>query len=236
MSKILFHDEEKPDFPAVSICSLSPFANDTEDVTRSILDNQRYRNQSGPPPIAYLSENLNSRIDSMDNFYVVQSNLSTRPDSFKKLLSFSLEDAVISCRFNQKKCDLSEFVWYYDRLLGNCYRFNTNLGSVKQLKKVDKPGKRNGFQMEMFLGLPFKISPWIYSSGLRIFVHNNSVIPSPDEGIDISAGYETDIKVDRKLINNLPDPYSNCTAFDDRFRTDFYKITVNKTQQTYRQR
>ena len=50
-----------------------------------------------------------------------------------------------------------------------------------------------------------------YKSGFRVIVHNQSVIPFPDEdGIDVAVGLQTNVAISRTFYNRLPDPYSKC--------------------------
>ena len=235
VTKIITYSETDSEFPSVSFCNLFPFSNDTTDITRGILQSQKPRNDSGPPPISYLPSNKNSRIASMESFYVVQSNLYLANETFKKSISYSLNELVLSCRFGQQDCDLSKFDWYYDKLLGNCYRFNSVLMKNKDPLRVSQSGVLNGLQMELFLGLEEKMAPWLFTSGMRIFVHNASVIPSSDEGIDISPGSKTNIAVSREFDYNLPEPYSRCILLDNGFASDLYNLTI-RLNQTYRQR
>lgn len=44
-----------------------------------------------------------------------------------------------------------------------------------------------------------------------MIVHNQSVIPFPDEdGIDVAVGLQTNVAISRTFYNRLSDPYSNC--------------------------
>ncbi len=105
-------------FPAVSFCNKFPFTNDTENYTKKILDNQKRREENGLPPIGSLPDSQNSRISTMEAFYVVQTNISTLDDRIKRSFSVPIDEFIISCTYNQKKCDINEFDWYYDKLLG----------------------------------------------------------------------------------------------------------------------
>ena len=228
MTNIRVIDEANSIFPAVSFCNLNPFTNDSLNYTGAILDNE----------LKYATLNINNslRLNSLNFLNLIQANLSTRSDEFKRSLSYTFDESVISCTFNQAKCSEAHFDWYYDRLLGNCYRFNSLLmNPLKNLSKTYKPGLLNGLQMEMFLGLQDKMPYWIYAAGLNVFVHENSVLPSPDEGINISPGFETNIDVLRQLNKNLPQPFTDCLNENEQFKTEFYKITT-RLNQTYRQR
>ncbi len=87
----------------------------------------------------------------------------------------------------------------------------------------------------MSKGIPTQAAPWIYSFGLRVFVHNASVIPLSDEGVDLNPGTETSISVDRIIDHNLPKPFSDCVDLSNGYESDFHKITTNRNQ-TYRQK
>lgn len=61
------------------------------------------------------------------------------------------------------------------------------------------------------MGDPITQQQFTYKSGVRVIIHNHSVIPFPDEdGLDAGTGHETNIAVSKTFINRLPHPHSNC--------------------------
>lgn len=67
---------------------------------------------------------------------------------------------MISCYFNQKLCNTSDWVWFYDNNLGSCFKFNSlydENGTTLESKQTNMPGPENGLIMELFVGQPSKI-------------------------------------------------------------------------------
>lgn len=79
------------------------------------------------------------------------------------------------------------------------------------IKKIKQAGWSNGLRLELYTGDPVSQEQYIYKSGMRVIVHNQSVIPFPDEdGIDVSVGRQSNIAVSRTFIERLPPPYNDC--------------------------
>ena len=135
--------------------------------------------------------------------------------------SFYLTQILIGCKFQGIKCGPQDFFWYHDYYYGNCFRFNggdqdnQTMADFEfksyDIKKVSKIGWRNGLQLEMFAGAPGYQQQYTPKIGFRIIVHNQSIIPFPDEdGVDAPTGFETNVAISRTFMRRLPDPYSNC--------------------------
>ena len=74
------------------------------------------------------------------------------------------------------------------------------------------------------------------SVGAHIFIHNDSLTPSPFEGIDLDVGHITNIAVQKSYISKLPKPYSDCTEnLDDinSFDSDLFRFII-QLNNTYR--
>ena len=224
-------------FPAVSFCNLNPFT--TSDSIVYVQDQVKKLNISSAGNGAGQAVDRNYRIESMLNLMLIQMNVLTTNDSFRQSFSRRLNESILTCTFNLVKCDLlKDFDWYYDSLLGNCYRFNSIIGnaSYKQLKSNSISGQLNGLQMEIYLGNLDITLPIIFKNGLRVIVHNNSISTyAVDEGIDISPGFETNIEVSRVFDYRQPLPFTDCIKADTSFDSDFYRVSVMQNK-TYRQK
>ena len=55
------------------------------------------------------------------------------PVSEQILLGHSINDILLSCTFNGIECSASDFYWFFDRNLGNCYAFNSGNNSSGQI-------------------------------------------------------------------------------------------------------
>jgi hypothetical protein len=164
ITKIKLKRQFPVEFPAVSICSVNPFNNVKSDYIKNILQSQKPRNESSnKPPIASLPDELNYRLSTLNSFYIVQSNLSSTNETFRRNFSLPINQFIISCSYDKENCDLNKFQWYYDKLLGNCYRFNSLIGNENNsdIRRSYKPGKIYGLQLEIYFGNFNSISPWL---------------------------------------------------------------------------
>lgn len=101
---------------------------------------------------------------------------------------YTLSEKLILCVYNRELCNASIFNMYYDSNYGNCYRFNGGLDANNRridIFKSRKPGKRNGLRVDLFIGLYNNTDD---VSGVHIIIHNRSITPTYNEGVDISPG------------------------------------------------
>jgi len=119
---------------------------------------------------------------------ICQQNIDYSPNS-----SFLSKKNFIKCKFNLKDCTVKNFTMFYDPYYGNCYKFN---GDSKNLLYSKEAGKFYAFQIEMFFDNP-------HFNGLHLYIHNQSINPSPVEGIDVSSGFETNVILNRILDSKV---------------------------------
>jgi hypothetical protein len=125
---------------------------------------------------------------------------------------------------------------YYDFHYGNCFKFNSGFnsnGHTIPFKFSNIPGEKNG----LFLSFVLQKSQNRYSSapstGLRIFVHNASFVPSSSEGINLRLAALTNIAIKKSVINKAPSPYSECINLK-KFDSILYRSII-KSKRVYRQ-
>jgi hypothetical protein len=208
-------------FPVVSICNLNKVLKKNPFVSE-ILD---------------MFANLTS--NDLKDFYIMNS-LNNLNDTIKRSLSYSLNETIIQCSFNLIQCNITrDFTWFFSPFYGNCYSYNTgldNLGNKLDIKEISKPGKINGFQLELFIGNPNEMLDYMVSSGYHILINNQTFKISIFEGYSISTGIETDIAINRLYTSLKPKPFSDCIELDkiDSFDSDLYRH-IFKSNKTYRQ-
>ncbi len=213
-----------PKFPAVSICNINPFTTNISEIyIQNILNS--YDNNT-------VDQNMNIRLENHMKMLRIQGEMSKLNDSYKKSFAEPIEKFMISCTFNVKKCNLSDFKWYFDRVYGNCYRFNSVLNNEnKEAKTISRIGKDNGLIIEIYLGLSDQIKNTLaYSTGVKVFIHNNSILPNSNEGIELSPGFETLLDVSRTYSQKKPLPYSDCTQEIFNKNSEVYKYAVGSNQ------
>jgi hypothetical protein len=132
-------------------------------------------------------------------------------------MDFTINQMILSCTFQSKKCTIYDFMYHYDYMYGLCWRFN----SGKSLKGEDLPiktsgevGWMHGLQLELYTGNAELQERFAMKRGFRIFVFNKSTVYpiAADIGIDVSTGHETNIGIKRTFKNHMPAPFSNCLS------------------------
>lgn len=142
--------------------------------------------------------------------------------------SFSLNEMLLNCKFNDITCGVKDFEPIYYRSLGNCFKFS----AFKNSSRISTPGRLNGLRLELFLGVPSPNYTLISSTGAYIFVTNTSSrFLSNKEGVTVSAGFETDIMVSQVYLNKLSKPYGDCVSdvkSKNAFDSELFRITMEK--------
>lgn len=117
-TKIRFIDEQPANFPSVTICNVNPFTTkySLEWLNLSLINSGLVLN--GTSPLS--AENL--VYQGLDNawYSAISSAMSPETiDSVKKQLGFTIDQFILDCNFNNMKCNLTDFAWYYDFYRGN---------------------------------------------------------------------------------------------------------------------
>jgi hypothetical protein len=223
-------------FPTISICNINPFiTKKSENLIREIFNLEygiNLTNYSLTP--IELIEKLNYvNLKAKLNAYLPEYK-----DEHRKELGFSLEDILIECNYNHNACTHSDFVWFYSLNYGNCYRFNSGfnkIGDKQPIKRSVRPGSENGLSLVFFLGESENRFSSAWSTGLKIFVHNNTARPSIYDGIEVKMATSTNIGVKRTFQLKLPKPYSECIDLDDYEGSVIFESMKNSSYK-YRQK
>ena len=209
-------------FPMITLCNLNKIQKNNHIVSQIV---KMYSNR---------------QTFNMFKDFSIMNEINDLNDTIKQSISYYLEESIIQCLFNGFPCNLkSDFKWYFHPFLGNCYSYNTgldNLGNKLDIKEISKPGKINGFQLELFIGNPNEILDYMISSGYHIMINNQTYKISTFEGYSVSTGIETDIAINRLYTSLKPKPFSDCIELDkiDSFDSDLYRH-IFKSNKTYRQ-
>jgi hypothetical protein len=142
-------------------------------------------------------------------------------------LVFDISQMLISCRFQDADCSMSDFFQYYDFYYGACYRFNQGKdidGNTINVTKIGQAGAKFGLQMELYAGYATGQEAFITNRGFRVLVFNKSDLNqiAQEVGIDCATGLVTNIAVQRTFSTHLALPYGPCLP------TDISQINWNK--------
>ena len=156
----------------------------------------------------------------------------------KKRLGHLIDDFMIECKFDDVFCNITnDFIWYFDNVYGNCYKYNSGFNSNGQpieLIKSSQPGKYYlGLKLVLFETMPRILERISYGgTGFIIKLDNNSFTVGGNSRIDLLSGVETNIAVERIYSRQLPMPYSDCYIDDliyfKSYKTELYDLFISK--------
>jgi hypothetical protein len=207
-------------FPTVTFCDNNPFST---KYSESVWENVSKRNGT---------QGLKAK--KIFNLALLEVSSNAYSDEQRKRLGLGL-DQVFSCTFNSINC-LNDLHWYWSFDYGNCWQFNSGLNLTNQkisLKESNDKGIYCYLSIEIFpLFYENKYFTKILSTGMVVFVHNNSFNPTSNQ-IFIEPGKLSTIQVERTFIQKHPYPYSDCIDLDSH-SSEFYDYIKN-LRKTYRQ-
>ena len=206
----LINPEEPLEFPTISICNKNRFTTNysielltdllKENFNLSFADLLHHSDQNRTFLIKYFFEKNESKY--------LFSNIEINE---REKYGLSLKDALHYCQFDNKDCNHLDFEWFFNSKYGNCYRFNSN-----GLKKV-KSDQDNGLVLVFVSKNPKEIDALGFQNGLVISIDSKNLDTYSDfeNKIQISTGFETNIKLEKSLFQKYPKPFSNCDFLDE---------------------
>jgi hypothetical protein len=109
-----------------------------------------------------------------------------------------------------------DFSWSYSLNYGNCFRFNSlndSNGNKLPIKKVIKDGINSELELVLYLKDQSNIPNLQEDRGFRVFIENQSHVPSTfDNGILVKTGTTTEIAMKKLITERLPPPFSDCRS------------------------
>lgn len=222
-------------FPAVSICNSNSFlTNYSFEYAKKILEKNKIPFNLDHPHINFLS--TSQKLFFAKYFIGVNSLNEILPNEHRLKMGLNQSNLFISCMFNSMQCRPDDFEWYFDPLLGNCFRFNS--GKYSPIKTLTRPGYLNGLQFELYLGEPESDFSYAFQSGAIIFVHNQSITPHFSEGMNLPVGMASNIAISREFIYKYEQPYSECVRdiLDRSFNSELYKKIIESANKSYRRK
>ena len=189
---------------------------------------------------------LEDRYRDSDNAIFRAGNAVTEfSDKDKQRLGQSIQDFMIECKFNDVFCNVSEdFIWYFDNIYGNCYKFNSGFntkGEPIELKKSSQPGKFYlGLKMTLFESMPKILERISYAgTGFMIKLDNDTFMAGGNSRIDLLSGVESNLAVERIYSSQLSFPYSDCfidnMLYSKSYQSELYDLFL-QTNTRYRQK
>jgi hypothetical protein len=235
VSKIRAFNEKLSPFPTITICNANPFGTREAEVLIKNAYDQPKNEEIFDNELLLKSSQLDLALMNMEyNKNIVLEHTYNMTDEDKRKLGFSIQQ-IQSCYFNEVECNFNEdFNWFYSFKWGSCYQFNSGKNSTLPLKQTKLGGRNYG--LGLFIGPLYNLNkyPTYHSTGLRIFVHNNSFLSSSADEILVETGKHSSISIKKTFTYKTPMPHSQCQDLS-QFDSDLYNyIKVNHVE--YRQK
>ncbi|XP_035211394.1 acid-sensing ion channel 1A-like [Stegodyphus dumicola] len=211
-------------FPAVTICNFNPVRKifvpcmtkqiSYENCNQTFLSSQSKFQFTSDEIQQSCSEILNITCDEDQEIVGFRSLYLNLNAETRKRYGHQAETFIRSCSFRGERCFTSNFSLYQDTRFGNCYTFN-KASRNKTALDTSLIGPNGGLELELDL----EIDQYIWTTrveGARVVIHDPYKEPNPqDEGINVSAGYETAVAISMITFHRLPAPYKDqCRRYE----------------------
>lgn len=193
--------------------------------------------------IFFLAKTVNEYLQylAVTNIDVIKENPMQFPmitfcDISPPIKNYSIQEKVIECEFTEKNCS-EDFVMFFDEWMNeSCIQFN---GSKH---KSSRSGLLYGLKIKLFTSL-FREpkarwgSDFPGANGFFVFIHNESSLPTRDDILIISAGFETYLGLRKIITEKKTEPFNNCIkdldtyhSFDSKLFKEFSKNNIKYRQ------
>jgi hypothetical protein len=235
----------------IKICNLNPFPTEVSNqLARETLGNSNineyiWRNALLKSNNSDITESFNIQsnyfIDLLASSYLLNMKSMSLNEKEKMQLGNNLDEILISCLFNLKKCNkANDFDHFFHPYFGNCFRFNSGYNIYKkpvELKKNTHTGPLSGLYLELLLDPIDQNTLFSIHRGYNIIISAQGMDMIIDlSGVLISPGLHYNIHLQRQYTSYPPKPYSNCTYnlhSVDSYSSDLYKKTIQENSLSY---
>ena len=231
-------------FPKVTVCDWNMFN------TAYGVDIYKMANLLAAPtinvfdPVQMAKLSLPAQVALFTKIYVIMNTIASDKsfsDTNRLRIGSDFAQVLLDCKFNNQKCDASDFVRVFDATFGNCHVFNSGFdsaGNPVELKKTSVPGPKFGLQLKLFTRFNDLLRNFNLGVGAQIRIDNSSyLIDHIFDGYSMSAGFHTDVSIDRAVKYYMPKPYSMCEVDANSPKTansELYNL-IAASQYEYRQ-
>jgi hypothetical protein len=224
VSNIQVDYQDRLIFPIVTICDLNMYSTAYANEVNYLLFKSKF-----PPMDLYLISQI------LSNILLESIGID------KTKLGYSLDNIIITCKFNNEKCNLgNDFESYFDVNYGNCFRFNSGknmTGHNVPFKYAYQSGIKLGLELELFIGSSIDNDRiFSFENGFLIIINNDTINSFLHEGIKIPTGYSTNVIINSNVVRKIPKPYSECTenlVSVESYNSESYKKTINGSNGNY---
>jgi hypothetical protein len=234
-SQVTIERVSSMEFPTITLCNANRFKFFNSTDINNFIDFQNYVINNIIFPLGETTLDAISYLDYETKLIFYTSKV---PLSQEYYLSYTLDEMLINCRFNNLICTSNDFEYFYSNSKGNCYKFNSGKyanGSNYTIRQTSSPGRLNALSLELYVPPLSAYYDQVESSGIQVYVHNSSYLPLIDiEGVSLSTGFEVDMVLSQTFINKLASPYSNCivnTTSTSSFASFLFQETIALLQE-----
>ncbi|RNA43267.1 amiloride-sensitive sodium channel subunit beta [Brachionus plicatilis] len=216
-------------FPAISICHnemfLSAQGHEFRNQVLKSFDIVNIFNDSTLSSIQKSDSQASLNVDFFDYISRLKSYDQNFTNGIRKSFGFNLESYMISCFFESVDCDIDNFIWYYERFFGNCYKFN--IGKFKNgTQKQTSVGQYSGIRMEFLSKTNDQVNDLSVAKGIHLALFDQNSTVNPFRGIDLSTKHLTNIIVRKRVTKKIPYPYSECEEDHSKYlSSEVYQAT-----------
>ena len=199
------------ELPAITFCNGKPF---------------RELGLSKALPKGFAMNHLKSPKNTKMKLAIGLSNLTdTDLKEIGHSMNIFLMKEMSSCFFRDKMCDFADFKTTTTPVYGNCFTFNAK--DSKQKKVCSGSGLFTLLNINQDENIP-GVMPLTSTASVKVMLHHPNEIFSETQAIYLAPGTWTDIKIQKKIIKRLPDPYpSNCSQ--KATMEEFFGVPVRYT-------
>jgi hypothetical protein len=228
VTKVRTEYESSPVFPRITLCQSNPFTTKfAYEVVKNLSEkifNQTYMNN--------ISLDMKLKLLNLIRYQAL-AQVANYDDSDKKKLSHSIEDILLTCKFNYANCNASDFSWTWDDYHGNCYMFNSGVNSKGEnidLKVLNMAGSDFGWVVDVYVNAYEKLKLFneLNPNGLLLKIDNVTHLVDNVNYVYVNGGVQAFIGLKRSFSFYLSKPYSNCDLDNEEaepnFNSEFYDL------------
>ncbi|CAO4360202.1 unnamed protein product [Caenorhabditis nigoni] len=197
-------------FPTVTICHLNPWKlSETQSVDPDMDALVNAYNSYSTSAQFGLPASLTADRQQQANKWTLMYSERLKDKQYEDAsnIAYSYDDMVVSCTYNAKTCNISDFNDFYNPSYGNCIQFNT-----AGIHQSSRAGPLYGLRMVMRTDQATYL-PWTETSGVIIDIHMQDEIPYPDVfGYFAPPGTASSLGVSYVQTTRLAKPYGTCTT------------------------
>uniref|UniRef100_A0A0K0FCF3 Acid-sensing ion channel 1 n=1 Tax=Strongyloides venezuelensis TaxID=75913 RepID=A0A0K0FCF3_STRVS len=197
---------EKVTFPAVTICSRSPYVDNKKNKYLTEIVNAFKRRKDKNWGLHGFNDGINlSHRETIKFWLSIYGDELLNDDN----INHYWKDSILSCHYNQDRCEDVNVKLVKIPTYGTCFTLN-HLGTWKVARSGDEYGLKLVLRLDKTVALPFDVS-----YGVTAFVHSYDEYPFVETNpILLSFGLDVSLGLSFSSSERLPKPHGTCIPND----------------------